>query len=110
MNENDPYRALARLDFPLHINTGVSDLLSNALRLEGKEPQVAICPWNDAAYADIQEEFDLSKDRPLVYHMFGHLSDRESLVLTEDDYFDYLIGITDKKKLIPHQIRAAITN
>jgi hypothetical protein len=110
LNENDPYRALARLNFPLYINTGVSNLLAEALRREGKQPQMAICPWNDAAYVEVKESFNISVERPLVYHMFGHLSQRESLVLTEDDYFDYLIGVTDNKKLIPHQIRAAITN
>ncbi len=39
--------------------------------------------------------------RPLVYHLFGHLARRRSLVLTEDDYFDFLIGVTRDKDLVP---------
>jgi hypothetical protein len=29
-----------------------------------------------------------------VYHVFGHLRNPDSIVLTEDDNFEYLIGVT----------------
>ena len=34
----------------------------------------------------------------------------ESLVLTEDDYFDYLIGVTSNKDLIPAVVRRALAD
>ena len=37
--------------------------------------------------------------RALVYRMFGRLDDVSSLVLTEDDYFEYLIRITRQTTL-----------
>ena len=39
-------------------------------------------------------EYKPDKDNPLVYHLFGRLDIPESLVLTEDDYFDFLVGVT----------------
>jgi hypothetical protein len=39
-----------------------------------------------------------------VFHLFGQLGDPESLVLTEDDYFDYLIGVTSNISLIPEVV------
>jgi hypothetical protein len=33
-------------------------------------------------------------EHPLIYHVFGHLENLDSLVLTEDNIFDYLIGVT----------------
>ncbi len=48
--------------------------------------------------------------RPLVYHLFGHLARPRSLVLTEDDYFDFLIGATKNKDLIPPKIRRAFAD
>ena len=44
-------------------------------------------------------------ERPLVYHLFGRLSEPDSLVITEDDYFDYLIGVTSRNDLIPGVVR-----
>jgi hypothetical protein len=43
----------------------------------------------------------LTHESPLVYHLFGRLQVPESLVLTEDDYFDYLIGMTKRDDIIP---------
>jgi hypothetical protein len=48
--------------------------------------------------------------RPLVYHLFGHLARRRSLVITEDDYFDFLIGITRDKDLVPSGVRRAFAD
>jgi hypothetical protein len=41
---------------------------------------------------------------PLVYYLFGQLSKPPSLVLTEDDYFDYLVGTASNKTLIPDAV------
>jgi CHAT domain/SIR2-like domain len=48
--------------------------------------------------------------RPLVYHLFGHLARPRSLVLTEDDYFDFLIGVTRDKDLVPPGVRRAFAD
>jgi hypothetical protein len=72
-----------------------------------------LCPWNDYVeqlQADFDMSFKPSAERPLVYHLFGRLSDPESVVLTEDDYFDYLIGVTRNKELIPSVVRSALVN
>jgi hypothetical protein len=45
-----------------------------------------------------------------VYHLYGRLDDPQSVVLTEDDYFNFLIGVTSNKALIPPVIRAALVN
>ena len=42
----------------------------------------------------------------MVYHLFGHLRDPDSVVLTQDDYFDYLIDITRNNEIIPKSVRA----
>ena len=37
----------------------------------------------------------------MVYHLFGQIRTPGSMVLTEDDYFDYLIGVTKNAGVIP---------
>jgi uncharacterized protein (DUF2249 family) len=36
---------------------------------------------------------DPTPDHPLVYHLFGRLEEPDSLVVTEDDYMDYLMYV-----------------
>ena len=47
-------------------------------------------------------------ERPLVYHLFGHLREKEPdlVVLTEDNYFDYLIGVHKNKGVIHKNLAA----
>ena len=64
-----------------------------------------MCPWNDDLAVQVHVD-DAVQQRPtaaapFVYHLFGRLTDPESLVLTEDNYFDFLMGITANRTLIP---------
>jgi hypothetical protein len=42
--------------------------------------------------------------------MFGRLQEPRSLVLTEDDYFDFLIGVTRNRDTIPAVVRRALVD
>jgi hypothetical protein len=114
-NPADPYRVLAELPFAIYLTTNASNLLAEALRAAGKEPQVELCRWNeeveqlDSIYDD-EPDYQPTPERPLVYHLFGIFDELESLVLTEDDYFDYLIGVSSNKELIPIAVRQALAN
>jgi hypothetical protein len=49
-------------------------------------------------------------DHPLVYHVFGHLENRRTLVLTEDNIFDYLLwvkaaAVTANQGTEPQEVR-----
>jgi hypothetical protein len=86
-------------------------LLEVALTAAGKTPQAALCPWNEYIEASQEAyEDEPSPQRPLVYHLFGRLGEPDSLVLTEDDYFNYLIGVTGNKELIPEVVRRALAD
>jgi hypothetical protein len=110
-------RTLASLPLPIYVTTNPSNLLSEALEAAGKQPVVELCRWNDAV-EQIPSIFDAEREpdyrptprRPLVYHLFGRLSQPDSLVITEDDYFDYLIGVTSRNDLIPAVVRRALAD
>jgi hypothetical protein len=108
----EPYALLASVPFRMYLNTNPDSLLENALKAAGREPQVAVCEWNDRMQPhrsafDRDPEYRPDQKKPLVYRLFGHLQDPDSLVLTEDDYFDYLIGVTSKREEIPVVVRRA---
>ncbi len=113
-NTADPHAVLASLPFPIYITTNPDNLLAEALRAAGKDPQVELCQWNEDMQTDsiYKREPDYRPDekRPLVYCLFGQFDDVDSMVVTEDDYFDYLIGVTSNKDLIPGVVRRALTD
>jgi len=111
----EPHRVLAQLSLPIYITTDPSNLLTEALAAAGKEPQVELCRWNEdveilPSIYDDEPAYRPDKQHPLIYHLFGQIREPDSLVLTEDDYFDYLIGVTRDKDLIPGVVRRALAD
>jgi hypothetical protein len=113
---DEPHRVLADLPFPIYITTNYDNAMISALRFRGKDPKLELCRWN--SYLEENEESIFDKDKnylptqanPLVFHLHGHYNVAESMVLTEDDYLDFLIHISKDGDLLPSRIRRAITS
>lgn len=107
----NPYRVLAEMKLPIYITTDTTDFMEIALTKAGAQPVTRICPWNKwipkekAVFED-----QPTAENPLVYHLYGHMSVPNSLVFSEDRFFDFLIGVTQNKTMIPSAIRAALSN
>lgn len=112
----DPHVVLASLPCPIYVTAHPANLLTQALRAAGKEPVVDVCRWRPDVYdwppspwaAD--PGYVPEPQRPLVFHVFGNLDWPDSLVLTEDDYFDFLIGVTEDDSLVPLPVRSALAD
>jgi hypothetical protein len=110
---SEPHKVLAELPFKIYVTAGLSNLLGDALEDAGKKPEIELCRWNDELELEppiYEKDYRPSTERPFVYHVFGHLKNPDSLVLTEDDYFDFLIGVTKNNDMIPHFVRSALTH
>jgi hypothetical protein len=110
----DGYKLLAQLPFSFYITTNLNNLLASALEEAGKKPVVKVCPWNDEIEQDealyqLQDGYEPSPQHPLVYHLFGRLGEPDSVVLTEDNYFDFLIGVTRNIRLLPSLVQKALS-
>jgi hypothetical protein len=111
----EPHRVLANLPFRIFITTNPDSLLEEALKEAGKDPVRELCQWREdleppPSVYDERPDYEPSAERPLVYHLFGHLSQPDSIVLGEDDYFDYLIGVTGNQDLVPKPVQRARTD
>ena len=108
--------ALADLPFQIFLTTNYDDLLLQALRRAGKEPFEELCRWNTAVKKSVVSAFDsrrpipVSDQRPIVYHLHGNVRSRQSIVITEDDYLDFLISVSRDPKLIPPRIQQSLTD
>ena len=111
-NPYDSYNILARLPVKVYITTNLSDLLYDSLKEVGKEPRVMICPWNSHTEKKYnrEDDFEPDKDHPLIFHMFGRLDEPRSVVLTEDDYFDFLLGYSRNARIIPGPVLGALAD
>jgi hypothetical protein len=107
---DNPFKILADLRLPVYITTWTLDFMTQALIDAGAEPVVRICPWNESVPEEkALYEDEPTPDKPLVYHLFGHISIPNSLVFSEDKFFDYLIGVTRNQDMIPSAVRLKLT-
>ena len=113
---DEPHMALAGLPLPLYMTTNYDDFMFQALRkTEGKEPQLFINRWHDpdgksglGGPGGIAPDINPTESKPAVYYFHGHKDHLDTMVLTEDDYLDFLVRISRDQSLIPTRIQEAI--
>ena len=107
---NEPHAVLAELNLPIYMTTNYDDCMFEALKKRDKDVKQEVCLWNTRIKQ--KSIFDTSPGptpaSPLVFHLHGNLKVPESLVLTEDDYLDFLIQLSRNKKLLPARIQEAL--
>ena len=98
------HAALAELPFSLILTTCQDDLMAHALQAAGKAPIVQ--RYHIGGNQRDNPEFVLSNspNTPLVYHLFGHAHEPDSLVLSENDLLDFLIAIASDRPQLPSSL------
>ena len=92
--------ALARLDFPIVITTNYDQLFEQALRMAGKKPRVSIYKpeHNNEPTEDPRRPTVKS---PVIYKLHGDIERRDSLVVTDEDYIQFVLRMGDKEQFDP---------
>lgn len=114
----DPHAVLAELPCPIYVTAHPAQLLEHALRAAGKDPVSDMCRWRrdvdewpESPLGSLTEpRYIPTVEQPLVFHVFGRLDHPQSLVLTEDDYFEFLIGVSEDRELIPPVVKRALVD
>ena len=91
-------RALAELDFPLVITTNYDQLFENALAAAGKQPRVAVYTPNLEATTDYR---DPTSQSPIVFKIHGDISRPETIVVTDEDYIQFVLRMSNKDPYDP---------
>jgi hypothetical protein len=92
-------QALAELNFPLVITTNYDQLFERALRKADKEPSIAIYKSNEEPATDFGA--DPTPERPFVFKMHGDIGAPESIVITDEDYIQFVLRMSDKDRFHP---------
>ncbi len=104
-NPEHPYRTLSELPAVVYVNAGYDTLLYRSLKAAGRNPEAVFAPWRGIEVPKQPAPRNLSPtpQEPWVYHIFGLHGKpyRDTMVLTEDDFFDYLIASSRLDLLLP---------
>jgi hypothetical protein len=118
--KSSPHSILADLHLPIYITTNYDLMMEEALKIQGKEPRSEICRWNDElrnvelipTVFDKKTNYVPKPSTPLVYHFHGSIDFPASIVLTERDFFEFVINTNREKEqdIIPAFLRREIVN
>ncbi len=114
MDKEEPHSVLADLPLSVYMTTNYDDFMVRALKARNKEPKRELCKWNKyikdyPSVWDDEHGYDPTPEKPIVFHLHGHNEVPESIVLTEDDYLDFLVNISRDQELLPPRIQRALT-
>ena len=110
---DEPHGVMADLPLPVYMTTNYDSFMVQALEHANKKPQRELCRWNSS----IQDEpsifnrdsaFQPHPATPVVFHLHGHKDVVDSLVLTHDDYLDFLVNVAKDEALLPGVIQKAM--
>ncbi|HYK04142.1 MAG TPA: SIR2 family protein [Thermoanaerobaculia bacterium] len=115
---SDPFqihRAVADLPLPVYITTNYDDFMMEAFKhsVPGRTARREVCRWHTARRRFAPqpvETLNATVDAPVVFHLHGVLDEVDSMVLTEDDYLDFLMAISELPDLIPPRIERAFVD
>ncbi|GAB61460.1 MAG: SIR2 family protein [Candidatus Jettenia sp.] len=105
---------LAEMPFRIYMTTNYDDLIIRALNVYNKSPERELCRWNKHVKdlpSIFDEGFKPTEKNPVVFHLHGHDKVPESIVISEDDYLDFLVNISrnNLQQLIPPIIQCALS-
>lgn len=108
---DDPYTILAKLPLPLYITTNYDYFLEKSLKKQHKEVKTDLCRWIPSIDepSPLNDGFDPNVANPVVFHLYGYTKSQQSIALSEDDYFQFLINVSKDQDLIPSRVDKAIT-
>jgi hypothetical protein len=110
---SEPHGVLADLKLPIYITTNYDSFMFQALRSRELSPRRELCRWNEwlrGHPSQLDDDYTPTPASPLVYHLHGHCGVLESMVLTENDYLQFLVQLSKdgSERLLPSEIRSAL--
>ena len=109
---NEPYNILAKLPLPIYITTNYDDMMERALLKNHRDVKQDLCKWVKSLEDTsplAEQGFQPNVANPTVFHLYGYTQTQQSMVMSEDDYSQFLINVSKDQELIPKRIQQAIT-
>ena len=98
---------LAALPFRLILTNSLDPLMEMALRRGGKQPWVERYHYKGKNKQLLPEA---TEKTPLLFQLYGSVSEPTSIVITETQLLDFLAALISKDPPLPNDLNAALTN
>jgi SIR2-like domain len=126
--DSEPHHVLASFKLPVYLTTNYDDFMAKAIEAAGRRCRREYCRWTRSLADDPRNrslwqkdpEYEPSRDAPLVYHLHGCDMLPASLVVTEDDYLQFMYNISKSEsitktadrpwEMFPTAVRSALPN
>lgn len=94
----ETHHVLASWPVPVYLTTNYDDFMVKALEAQNRTARRDFCRWNKelAEHPGVwqrEPDYRPSPESPIVYHMHGNSEVTKSLVVTEDDYLEFIYNI-----------------
>ena len=106
---DEPHGLLADLHLPIYVTTNYDDFMAQALTDRHRDPRREVCRWNSRlegipSVFTTEPGYRPNAANPIVFHLHGLLQlkkqeTQHSLVLTEDDYLEFLTNLVNDEEL-----------
>ena len=122
-DDQDPLRILAKLPLKIYITTSPYTFMEQALEAVGRHPRTEFCYWSREKITSIAthtpevkytppDDGSVEEEPPVVYHLFGLEEYPQTLVLSEDDFMNFLISVVQdtntNKPVVPLWLREGL--
>lgn len=113
----DPLRILAKLPLKIYVTTSYYNFIERALEAENKKPRTQVCFWSGGKLSAKPEHapdplYEPSDTQPAVYHLYGLEDYPQTLVLSEDDFMNFLISVVEdnntQNPVVPLRLREGL--
>ena len=101
-------QALGELDFLRVITTNYDQLFEDALRRANKQPRISVYKPNLEPTDDYGSP---TADSPVVFKIHGDIDKPESVVVTDEDYIQFVLRMSSKEPFdpVPLKLKADLT-
>jgi hypothetical protein len=114
--KNTVYSVLADLNLPIYITTNYDHFMEETLKSKGKEPVSEFCRWSKwlkeytesvgiSSVFDNRQDFVPTEAKPLIFHLYGDIDIPESILLTENDFLNFIAYLNVEKNMLPKIIK-----
>jgi hypothetical protein len=111
-DETEPIRVLAHLPFRRYLKTFPDSLLEHAMPGD-KHPIVKVYDWRQNMTSHSSQskgKLEPSIETPMISYLFGRFDIPDTLVWSEDNYFEYLINITKQDPKLRVDLTSTLAN
>jgi hypothetical protein len=92
---------LAQLPFSYILTTNYDQLFEDALKAVGKQINLGVYKSERGGQTTNFSRSEISSDTPFLYKIHGDIDDMNSIVITDEDYIQFILRMSDKDDYNP---------